>query len=199
MAKGIKVISNKEMSLKKDLAEYKRPEIVCIPLVNHSKMDCECLVKIGDKVLKGDVIGRRDDNIELPIHSSVSGKVINIEDRIYLNGEKVKCVVIENDFREKQADLKGAKPKIDSYSKETFIELLKDCAVTGMGGSDFPTYIKYQTKLDTIVINAVECEPYITSDQMVVNLHADEILEAIDAIMEINKIKKVLLQSKKTI
>ena len=80
MAKGIKVISNKEMSLKKDLAEYKRPEIVCIPLVNHSKMDCECLVKIGDKVLKGDVIGRRDDNIELPIHSSVSGKVINIED-----------------------------------------------------------------------------------------------------------------------
>jgi electron transport complex protein RnfC len=196
MAKGIKVISNKEMSLKKDLAEYKRPEIVCIPLVNHSKMDCECLVKIGDKVLKGDVIGRRDDNIELPIHSSVSGKVINIEDRIYLNGEKVKCVVIENDFREKQADLKGAKPKIDSYSKETFIELLKDCAVTGMGGSDFPTYIKYQTKLDTIVINAVECEPYITSDQMVVNLHADEILEAIDAIMEINKIKKGIIAIK---
>jgi len=196
MAKGIKVISNKRMSLNKELAEYKRPEIVCIPLVNHSKLDCECLVKVGDKVLKGSVIGRRNDNIELPIHSSVSGKVIGIEERQYLNGEKVKCVIIENDFREKQEKLVGAKLNIDSYSKETFIELLKNCAVTGMGGSDFPTYIKYQGKLDTIVVNAVECEPYITSDQMIVNLHADEILEAIDAIMEINDIKKGVIAIK---
>ena len=65
-----------------------------------------------------------------------------------------------------------------------------------MGGSDFPTYIKYQAKLDTIVINAVECEPYITADYMVVDLHADEILEAIDAIMEINKIKKGIIAIK---
>lgn len=196
MTKGIKVISNKNMSLSDILVESKRPEIVYIPLVNHLKLDCECLVKVGDEVLKGSVIGRRNDNIELPIHSSVSGKVIGIEEKLYTNGEKVQCVVIENDLKEKQMDLVGAKQTITSYSKKEFIELLKKCAVTGMGGSDFPTYIKYQCDLNTIVVNAVECEPYITSDYMMVKLHADEILEAIDAIMEINGIKKGVIALK---
>jgi electron transport complex protein RnfC len=198
MAKGIKVTSNKSMSLKSDLVECKRPDIVYIPLANHSKLDCECLVKVGDKVLKGSVIGRRNDNIDLPIHSSVSGKVVGIEEKLYLNGAKVKCVAIENDFREKQEDLVGAKSDITSYSKETFIELLKKCAVTGMGGSDFPTYIKYQGDLNTIIVNAVECEPYITADQMMIRLHTDEILEAIDAIMEINNINKGVIAIKES-
>ncbi len=179
MSKGIKVISNKNMSLSDELVECKRPEIVYIPLVNHQKMDCECLV-----------------NIELPIHSSVSGKVIAIEEKLYLNGEKIQCVVIENDFREKQEELTGAKPTISSYSKETFIELLKNCAVTGMGGSDFPTYIKYQGDLKTIIVNAVECEPYITADHMIVKLYADEILETVDAIMEIYKMDKGIIAIK---
>jgi electron transport complex protein RnfC len=196
MAKGIKVISKKSMSLKNSIVECKRPEIVYIPLVNHSKLDCECLVKIGDRVLKGSIVGRRNDNIELPIHSSVSGKVIGIEEKYYLNGEKVNCVVIENDFMEKQENFVGCKSKIEDYSKENFIECLKRCAVTGMGGSDFPTYIKYKGDLNTIVINAIECEPYITSDQAMINLHAEEILEAIDAIMEINKIDKGVIAIK---
>jgi electron transport complex protein RnfC len=198
MTKGIKVISHKSMSLKNDLVECKRPEVVYIPLVNHSKMDCECLVKVGDKVLKGSAIGKRNDNIELPIHSSVSGKVIAIEEKLYLNGEKIKCVVIENDFREKQVDLTGAKSNITTYSKNEFIGLLKNCGVVGMGGSDFPTYIKYQGNLHTIIVNAVECEPYITADQMLVRLHADEILEAMDAVMEINKIEKGVIAIKET-
>lgn len=190
MTKGIKVISNKNMSLSDKLVECKRPDVVYIPLVNHLNLNCECLVEVGDKVLKGSVIGKRNDNIDLPIHSSVSGKVVGIEERLYLNGDKVKCVVIENDFLEKQADLTGAKPTITAYSKDEFIDLLKKCAVTGMGGSDFPTYIKYQCDLKTIIVNAVECEPYITADFMMVKQHADEILEAIDAIMEINGIEK---------
>lgn len=190
MAKGIKVISNKNMSKSNKLVECKRPSIVYIPLTNHTKLDCECLVKVGDEVLKGSVIGRRNDNIDLPIHSSVSGKVIGIEEKLYANGTPVKCVVIENNFKEKQIDLVGAKATISSYSKEEFIDLLKKCAVTGMGGGDFPTHIKYQCDLNTIIVNAVECEPYITADDMMIKLHADEILETIDAIMEINGIEK---------
>lgn len=196
MVKGIKVISNKSMSLNHELVECKRPEKVSIPLVNHSKFDCECLVKEGDKVLKGSVIGKRDDNIDLPIHSSVSGKVVAIEEKLYSDGQLVKCVVIENDFTEKSVDLRGAKKNIDSYSQEDFIDILKECAVTGMGGADFPTYIKYKTKLNTIIVNAVECEPYITADHMMVKLYANEILEAIDAVMEINGINKGIIAIK---
>ena len=195
MLSGVKVISKKSMSISKNIIEIKSPEIVYIPLVNHSNMECDCLVDIGDEVLKGSIIGKRNDNIELPIHASVSGKVIGIEEKLYLNGDKVKCIAIQNNYKEKQ-ELKGAKEKITSYSKEKFIELLKDCAVTGMGGSDFPTYIKYKGELNTIIINAVECEPYITSDFMIGILKTEEILEAIDGIMEINNINKGIVAIK---
>jgi|LSQX01.3.fsa_nt_gb electron transport complex protein RnfC len=198
MARGIKVLDNKSMSLSDKVVEYKRPKIVYIPLVNHSKMDCECLVKKGDKVLIGSVIGRRNDNIDLPIHSSVSGTVIGMEDKLYLNGELVKCVAIKNDLIEKQEALVGARERISNYSKEDFVDLLKNCAVTGMGGSDFPTYIKYKGDLNTIIVNAVECEPYITADHMMIKLYADEILEAIDAIIEINKMDRGIIAIKES-
>lgn len=196
MAKGIKITTSKNIFNGKELLEYKRPGIVYIPLVNYFKKDCTCLVEIGDKVLKGSVIGLREDNMALPIHSSVSGKVIGFKNKTYADGSKVKCVAIENDFKEKQLNFIGAKQILSNYSKEEFVELLKDCAVTGMSGNDFPTYIKYQGVLKTIIVNAVECEPFITSDAAIINLHADEILETIDAIMEINGINKCFIAIK---
>ncbi len=198
MYSGLRLIDKKSMSITESIIEYKDPEIVYIPLVNHSNMECQSLVEIGDKVLKGTVIGKRNDNIEMNIHSSVSGEVIGFEEKLYLSGEYVKCVVIQNDFKEKQAELTGVKDKITSYTKDKFIQILKDCAVTGMGGSDFPTYLKYIGKLKTIIINAVECEPYITSDFLVAILKTEEILEAIDAIMEINEIDEGIIAIRET-
>ena len=77
-----------------------------------------------------------------------------------------------------------------------FIETLKNCSVTGMGGGDFPTYIKYKNDINFLIVNAVECEPYITSDLMTVKLNAEVILECIDAIMKINNIKKCYIAYK---
>ena len=117
MIKGIKIKDNKK-DIDENIIIYKRPEYVYIPLVVYEKTDCECLVNIGDKVLKGSVIGRRNDQFEIPIHSTISGTVIGIEEKYYLNGMQVKCVKIENDFIEKQDNLRGAKYYITSYSKE---------------------------------------------------------------------------------
>ncbi len=197
MLSGIKLINHKKRSITNRVLEINKPKVVYIPLVNHTNLECKCLVKIGAKVQKGEVIGVRDDYLELPIHASVSGKVIDIKDKLYLNGKKVKCVVIENDYQEKQK-LKGAKRKLTNYLKEKFVELLKECAVTGMGGSDFPTYIKYQADLNTIIVNAVECEPYLTADHMITMLKIEEILETIDAVMEINNIKSGFIAIKET-
>ena len=193
---GIKVIKRKSMSLKNAIAEYNKPEIVYIPLVNHSNMECVPTVKTGDIVLKGAVICKRNDHIQLDIHSSVSGKVLEIGKCLYLNGELVPCVVIENDFKEIQEHLNEKRAKINTYSKQEFIDTIKKYAVTGMGGADFPTYIKYMNELDTIIVNAVECEPYNTSDHMTATLRTEEILETIDAIMEINKMKKAYIAIK---
>jgi Na+-translocating ferredoxin:NAD+ oxidoreductase subunit C len=193
MISGVKVVHRKKMSISHNVIEVRHPEIIYIPLVNHLHFECESLVKVGDEVLKGSIIGQRKDNIELSIHSSVSGKVIGFEEKLYLNGEHVKCVAILNDFKEKQYEMKGVKEKITAYTKDAFVELLKNCAVTGMGGSDFPTYIKYKSDLNTIIVNAVECEPYITADHMISLLKSEEILEALDAIMEINNIDKGII------
>lgn len=192
MIKGIKIKDNKK-DIDENIIIYKRPEYVYIPLVVYEKTDCECLVNIGDKVLKGSVIGRRNDQFEIPIHSTISGTVIGIEEKYYLNGMQVKCVKIENDFIEKQDNLRGAKYYITSYSKEDFISLLKNCAVIGMGGSGFPTYLKYQKELNTIIVNAVECEPFINSDYQTALMYTEDILEGIDAIMEINNLEQGII------
>lgn len=195
MTKGLKLKSNKKISIKEELVEYTQPKVVYIPLINYG-IECLSLVKEGDLVLKGSIIGKRNDNSNFPIASSVSGKVIGIQEKLYLNGKKVNCIAIENDLEERTLSLHNAK-KLDSYSKEDFIDLLKKCCVTGMDGSDFPTYIKYQSSIKTLLINAVECEPYITSDYMMIKTHPLELLQTIDAIMNINNIENCVIAIKK--
>lgn len=198
MLSGIKLIKNKTMSIKNKILDYNKVPFVYIPLVNHNDYNLECLVKPGDLVFKGSVIGRRNGNINIPVFSSVSGKVIAIEEHLYSNGQMVKCVVIENDYKEKIEQRMISKKNIDNYTKEEFINILHDCGIIGMGGSGFPTYIKYSGDLDinTIIINGVECEPYITTDYITIREYSEEILETIDAIMEIMKIDNGIIAIK---
>lgn len=193
MLRGIKLDGKKEMSLSEEVVDASAPSKVYIPLMNGNTV-CECLTKKGRKVKIGSIIGIRKD-LEFPILSTVSGTVIDIKKCLYLNGEMVDCVVIENDKKERVLRKKLVKD-ITSYTKDEYLELLKNCAVTGMGGSDFPTYLKYNNKLDILIVNAVECEPYITADEMLVKLNAEVILESINAIIKINNIKKCFIAYK---
>ena len=94
---------------------------------------------------------------------------------------------------------KVKKDKINRYSKEDFIKALQNCGIIGQGGAGFPTYVKYNTdkKIETLIVNAVECEPYITADYALILDKMEEILEAIDAVMEINGIKEGIIAIKK--
>lgn len=194
MLRGIKLDGNKEMSLSDEIVDFSNPTRVYVPLMNGS-VECECVTKKGRKVKKGSVIGIRKD-LDFPILSSVSGTVVGIKKCLYSNGNMVDCVEILNDKKEIELKKKLVKD-ITKYTKDEFIDLLKKCAVTGMGGSDFPTYLKYKNDLDILIVNAVECEPYITSDVMLVKLKAEIILDSISAIMKINNIKKCFIAYKK--
>lgn len=194
MIRGIKLDGNKEMSLSDEIVDFSNPARVYVPLMNGS-VECECTVRKGRKVKKGSVIGIRKD-LDFPILSPVSGTVVGIKKCLYLNGNMVDCVEILNDKKEIELKKKLVKD-ITKYTKDEFIDLLKKCAVTGMGGSDFPTYLKYKSNLDILIVNAVECEPYITSDVMLVKLKAEIILDSISAIMKINNIKKCFIAYKK--
>lgn len=196
MVIGTKMKEHKDISIKEDLVVYKKVKYVYIPLICGNDTNVSLKINIGDSVLKGQEIARREGNFELPIHSSVSGVVTGIEERTIYNGSKVKTVVIKNNMKEETIE-KEVTDKINKYSKNDFISELKNGGIRGLGGADFPTYIKYDNNnLKYLVINAVECEPYITSDYMVMKHHYEEILECIDAIMSINKIEKAYIAIK---
>ncbi len=194
----MKVKIDKHKLNNEKLIVYNKPEKVYIPLISGNDTNITILAKKGEYVYKGSIIGKRKGDFRIPIHSSVSGTVLDFEEKTCYTGEKVKCIVIENDFKEKIEQKLSIKKTINKYSKEEFLELLKENGIIGMGGAGFPTYVKYEAKnINTLIVNAVECEPYIMADYALAKIKCEEILEAIDAILEINNIKEAIIAIKK--
>jgi len=195
MIRGKKIINNKNISLKREVSTMEKVDYVYIPLVTYKNKSCQILVKEGDYVYKNQVVAYSNDKYNFPIFSSVSGIVTEFVDKIYIDNKKVKTIKIENDFRENEKEKIGAKKKINQYTKEDVIDLFKNCGVVGMSGDYYPTYYKYgmELKIKKLVVNAIEGEPYLTTDFTILSLHTPEILETIDALMEIFDIEECVI------
>ena len=169
-------------------------QVIYIPLESRMGYSYKETVKPGDYVSIGTTIGK-NAIAEIPLTSTVSGTVIGFENKYLSNGKLVKCVVIENDFKEKYQDKVGKVNNITKYTKDEFLYLLKKCAITGMSGSAFPTYIKYETNKDIkcLIVNGAECEIYASADGARMYNNPEEILECTDAIMEIMHIEKAYI------
>lgn len=189
---GYKRSNLKKMS--KDVIDYLTPKYVYIPLASGKDENVTTLVKKGDYVAIGTVLGKRKGANKVPIHSSVSGHVVGIVKKSYVTGKTVRCVKIENDEKETYLE-KVPERKINEYTKEEFLETILDTGIVGLGGDGFPTYIKYNTdkKIHTLIVNAVECEPYLNADTALMLAQCEEILETVDAIMEINHIDRAII------
>lgn len=173
------------------LKSYVKPNKIYIPL--ESNKDYIVYVKKDDYVYKGTLVAKTKGNFIQNLYSSVSGFVEDI-DII----DNVKYIIIKNDFKEKIERKIAEKKDITKYTKEEFIETIKELGIIGMGGAGFPTYVKYeQENLKTLIVNAVECEPFITSDYSLTNDRIEEILVCIDAIMEINNLSEAYIAIKK--
>lgn len=141
------------------------PSVVVIPMIQHLGAPCQPKVKKGDTVKVGQVIGDSDAYVSAPIHSSVSGTVTRVEPVVLSGSQPVMCVEIKSDgLQEVFEEIKP--PVVDS--RESFLAAIRASGLTGLGGAGFPAHVKLNppkgTKVDTLVINAAECEPYITSD-----------------------------------
>lgn len=191
---SIYINGHKEMTINKKIVEYIKPQVIYIPLSNKNGVEYRHLIKEGDYVYKGQVVAY-NDQINFPIHSSVSGYAVKGVKKIINNGEKIKCIAVENDFKERYETSKGAKRIINKYDKKEFLEMLKEYGITGLGGSDFPTFLKYSSSdnFEYLLVNGVECEPFITADVSLMLEHAEDILEAVDAIIEIMQLKKAII------
>ena len=169
-------------------------QVMYIPLESRMGYKYDETVKVGDYVCIGSTLGK-NPIAEIPLVSSVSGTVVGFQEKYLSNNKLVKCVVIENDFKERYLDKTGKKRDITKYSKDEFIYLLKKCAITGMSGSGFPTYIKYENAKDIkcLIVDGAECEIYPSADGARMYNNPEEILECIDAIMEIMGIEKAYI------
>ena len=164
---GIHPYESKELSKDKAIVEYFPKGDVAISMSQHIGAPAKPVVNVGDYVLTGQLIGEASGFISANVHSSVSGKVKAIEPRMLVNGSKATCIIIENDGKFDEVEFE--KPKsLEELSKEEIVELVKKAGIVGMGGAGFPTNVKLSPKepdkIDYVIVNGAECEPYLTSD-----------------------------------
>ena len=189
-------IDSSKLSLAIELAL--KPTYIYIPLSDKNGNSYKALVSSGDYVYKGDKVAVCE-RIDFPINSSVSGYVTGFDTKFISNGDKCQCIVIQNDYKEKVRKNRVIGKKKDNYSREDFINDLRDNGIVGLGGSGFPSFIKYNTDgIKCLLVNAVECEPFISSDKAVIYNYSDEILEGISSILDIMGIEKAIIVIKKS-
>ena len=178
----------------KKIVEVKDIQIIYIPLESKMGYKYKETIKVGDYIQVGQVIGK-NSIAEIPLISTTSGFAVGFENKYIGNKKKVKCLVIENDFKEKYYDKPGKTNDITKYTKKEFIYLLKKYAITGMSGSSYPTYIKYDNNIDYkyLIVNGCECEINASSDSARMYNNPEELLECIDAIIEIMQLKKAYI------
>jgi len=165
---------------------------VTIPMVMHIGAPAKPIVKKGDEVKIGDLIGEQNGFVSSPVHSSISGKVVSVEDIILSNGKPCPAVTIESDGQSAVSeDIKVPTVK----SREDLIECMKNSGIVGLGGAGFPTYVKFATdkKIEYLVINGAECEPFITSDSVTMTENADDIFDAIKILVKYFEIENVVI------
>lgn len=165
------------------------PEKVIIPLRQHIGAPNEPVVKVGDLVKKGQVIGKSEAFVSAPCHSSVSGTVVGIEAYYHPSGVKTPAVIIENDFKEEwDPEIKPIGDYKDLSPKE-IVDAVKNAGIVGMGGAAFPTHVKLSpppgSEVKYVIVNGAECEPYLTSDYRAMLEYPEEIIYGLKALMKV--------------
>ena len=175
------------------------PKAAVFPLGQHIGAPARPVVKRGDKVKVGTLIAEANGFVSAPIYSSVSGTVAKIDTSIDATGYRQPVIIInvEGDEWEEGIDRSSELESMEAHPEltaEEIIERIKIAGITGMGGASFPTFIKLcpppTAKAECIIINAVECEPYITADYRLMMEHAAEILVGLKLLMKAAKVEK---------
>ena len=175
------------------------PKMATFPLSQHIGAPAKAVVQKGDAVKVGTLIAEAGGFVSAPIFSSVSGTVFKIEDVIDATGYRKPSIIIkvEGDEWEESIDRSDKLETLEAHPEltaEEIIKRVKDAGVTGMGGAGFPTFIKLTppptAKAECVIINGVECEPYITSDYRLMLEHADEILVGLQLLMKAVNVDK---------
>lgn len=183
-------IYNEKILPSKKIIDVLKPRLVFIPLISTLGYKYDMVVKVGDYICKGDIVGINKLS-NFPIHASVSGFVIDVVKKYTLNGSLVDTVVIENDFKERYRNKRGKKKYINSYSKLEFINMLRDNGIVNLYGSDYPSFMNYYDKenIKYLIINGIDDDIFSSTNSMIMYNYTEELLAGIDAVLEIMNIE----------
>ena len=158
------------------------------PLSQHIGAPASPIVSVGDHVLKGQKIAEAGGFVSAPIHASVSGTVKAIEPHFNPTGSKVNCIVVENDGEYQEVPYAPAKP-FDELTKEAILNLISEAGIVGMGGAGFPTKVKLSPKepekIEYVIANCAECEPYITADYRRMLENPEELVSGMKVVLKL--------------
>ncbi|OUR67679.1 electron transport complex subunit RsxC [Bermanella sp. 47_1433_sub80_T6] len=186
---GIHPEQNKSQSTQLPITTAKIPQRLILPIAQHIGAPGNPAVKPGDKVLKGQIIAKGEDFVSCNLHAPTSGIVGVIEDREvpHQSGMSATCIEIITDGKDTWIDHQGLDNYLESDAA-SLIDCIAQAGISGMGGAGFPTHVKASipaSKINTLIINAAECEPYITSDDLLMREYAMDIIKGIEILQRI--------------
>ncbi len=194
---GVHPYEGKELSKALPIKTVMPKGDMVFPMSQHIGAPATPVVEKGDKVLVGQKIGEASGFISANICSSVSGTVKAVEPRMLLNGSKATCVIIENDGEYTGIEGLGEDRDYTKLSNDEIRNIVKEAGIVGMGGATFPTQVKLLpppgNKADILIINAVECEPYLTADHSLMLEKGEEILVGVSILMKAANVNKAVI------
>ena len=195
---GVHPPENKRQSTGGPIQIAPIPEQLVVPLSQHIGAPSEVVVAVGDRVLKGQVIAEAVGRISVSVHAPSSGIVEAIEARPvpHMSGMTAPCVVIKTDGLDEWCDHQGLE-NYTAINKQELIDFIRFHGISGMGGAGFPTDVKLHLGDDhivnTLILNAMECEPYITADDMLLREHAEQVVKGIEIISHLLKPHHIMI------
>ena len=191
---GVHPDDRKELSKNSPIEVLPVPHTLVVPMSQHLGAPAQLVKARGDEVRRGELIGQASSFVSANVHSPVRGKIVDVTTVRLANGATCQAAVIQPD--EIQGDEFTVRHDWQQESPESLLATIRDMGIVGMGGATFPTHVKLTTqgkKVEAMVINAVECEPYLTSDYRSMLERADETIEGIRIIAKILSPQKIII------
>jgi electron transport complex protein RnfC len=192
---GSRLPHRKELSRDAALESMPYPAVAVVPLRQHAGAPAQPSVQIGQPVRIGERIGNATDGISAHVHAPVSGKVIDIRDLPCVGGKTSLCVIIENDHENSAAFM----PPLDAWATapELLLRRIEDAGIVGLGGATFPSKVKLEVprgkSCDTLLVNGIECEPYLTADGRLMLERASSIVRGIQMVLRLLHVDRAIV------
>lgn len=178
------------------IRELPAPPRVIIPLSQHIGAPAKALVQKGDHVKIGQLIGEANGYVSAPVHASVSGTVVDVQPCLLAGGSQVPAVIIDNDYKEEWVELTPS-AHAETLSAEELQQVIRNAGIVGLGGATFPTAVKLappkEKKIEKLIINGSECEPYLTADHRLMLEKAPQIIDGIRLMMLALDVKEAII------